>query len=253
MTATGFAEAMEAYVRASVGDYVSDTSLNQLFGGDPPNFKPWYSPKWMYEPVEGGVDRVFLGLHPAINPCFKSGQTCDKRECHHEKLDYVDDSKSTHPYSEWLDSNCWGSKGETHQTRARKVFKSLYGKSDGIAKLRFARCTNVCPMRTTSGYGIPQSVWDKWCKKLLKGLSPKTIICNGYQDSGDSPWATVTRLFHPQEIKPVCFGKSQVKLATMSFDGSIETLVMGIRYLNRSFSDDLCGALEIVANQYDIA
>lgn len=251
---SSFAEEMECEARLLVSQHVPPSVLEELFGGDVPNFKPWYSPKWMYEPIEGGVERVFLGVYPSTNREFKAGQVCDKPRCDHERLAYVNHLQSCCPYNDWLDSGCWGPHGKRHQTKARNVFKSLYGESEGVAKFRFARCTNACPMRMKGGYYIPQTVWDDWIRKLLNGLRPKTIICNGYGEDGDSPWATVNRLYQPRWIPAVTFGESMIKLAGMSFDGSDETMVIGITSLNgRYFRSNHYDALRIVATKYNIA
>ena len=251
---SSFSDEMESFIWSQVGQHVNAGAREELFGGEVPNFKPWYSPKWMYEPIEGGVDRVFLGAYPADNRKFVVGQTCNKLSCHHEQLGYVNDLPSDRPHSEWLNSGCWGTYGKRHQTKARNVFNSLYGESEGVAKFRFARCTNVRPMRTTCGYYIPQTVWDDWIRKLLNGLRPKTIICNGYGDDGDSPWATISRIYQPRWMPAVTFGESTIKLAEMTFDGSDETTVIGITSLNgRYFRGDIYDALRIVSDLHGIA
>lgn len=254
---SSFADKLEDYARFLVGKHVDPSPLDELFGGDIPNFKPWYSPKWMYEPVEGGVDRVFLGIHPSYNPNFEAGNACDKPGCDHERLEYVNYPRSSNPYNDWLDSGCWGPHGKGHQTKARRAFKSLYGDSEGINKFRFARCTNVRPFRSTGTSDIQQAIWNasqKWCKQLLNGLQPKTIICNGYQDKGMNPWATINELYKPEPKHPVCSGSAKVKLATMSFDGTYETTIIGLPHLSRShFRRDHYDALCTVATKYDIA
>ena len=253
----GFADEMEGFIRSKVAQHVDASAVEDLFGSEVPKFKPWYSPKWMYEPVEGGVNRVFLGIHPGSNPSFRAGQTCDKPGCDHEQLAYVNDLQSCCPYNDWLDSGCWGKNGEAHQTKARRVFKSLYGDSVGITKFRFARCSNVCPFRSTKTSDIPQTVWDaskKWCEKLLNRLQPKTIICNGYEDTGRSPWSTINGLYRPQLEQSVRSGNAEVKIATMSFDGTVETTIIGLPHLSSSyFRKDHYDALRIVADLHHIA
>lgn len=194
MTDKGFAEEMEGKARKFVNRLIKDGVLSEELYGDDRNFKPWYSPKWMYEPIENGVDRLFVGINPGGDPAnpdeTDAGHVCADEASHGINGEY----------NRWL-CEYWGAttksgirKPNPHQAAAWLAFEAMFGHARWEDVLIHTPTTNVCPVRTQGAGGIRDEVWESskgWFKTLLHRLKPEMIICNGNVENGKSPWAVL--------------------------------------------------------------
>ena len=209
------------------------------------NIKPWYNPRWMFEPRAKGVDRVLVGINPGGDPNQPgpaSGKPCGDQRCDHDKLSYHDCDPCCEPYNDWLDAKCWPKRGQANQKRVQSVFNSLYCEN-WKRKLVETPCFNVCPLRTAGVDGIPDCVWHQskaWFKRVIEELRPRTIICNSSAISGKSPWVVVNDLYgiSQQGKKPSQY--PDVRWGTVSGLSEDGTTVIGIK---QRPSDDLYGYL----------
>ena len=156
------------------------------------NVKPLYNPRWMFEPRDEGVKRVFVGIRPAGDPCepLEDNPSGDM-------LEYLDDCPSDRPHNQWIDGH-WGGRGPTHQSLVQRVFESLYGKGGWKRELRATPSFNVCPLRVKDYPPLCSKVYDKseaLFLDMVEGLRPQTIICNG---TGEwTPW----RALNPKNVR----------------------------------------------------
>ena len=208
------------------------------YGFDYSNIKPWYNPRWMFEPRTDRVDCVFIGINPGGKP-ERPGPTFDPARCvdtcDHDRLAYYDYALSDTPYNDWLDAKCWQGSGRTHQGRVRQVFTSLFGSEEAETTMRATPCFNVCPLRTKDTNQIPDCVWKEslhWCKKVLDQLRPRVIICDGFGENGKSPWSTMKDMYgildHQREPET---GGALLKWAPVRVSPNEITTVIGIPHL----------------------
>ena len=214
------------------------------------NIKPWYNPRWMFEPRDEGVDRVFVGINPGGDP-DKPGpdgsKLCDDQRCDHDKLTYYDCDPCYEPYNDWLDAKCWPKRGPTHQKRVRCAIDSIDDVEDVESTMRSTPSFNVCPLRTHRDDGIPDCVWHqskRWFKRVIKGLQPRTIICNGngIDANSRSPW----RVLMPKldRCKKIDLGGSQnLKLGIIANEGREPVRVIGLPPLHRYGGSELYSEL----------
>ena len=147
------------------------------------NVKPLYNPRWIFEPRDEGVRRVFVGIHPAGDPC----KPLEDNPCG-DMLEYLDECPSDRPHNQWIDGD-WGGKGPDHQDKVEEVFKALYGDDGWKRELRATPSFNVCPLRVKDYLGVCDKVWDKseaLFLKMVNALRPMTIISNG--TGARTPW-----------------------------------------------------------------
>lgn len=193
------------------------------------NVKPFYNPRWMFEPNQERVKRVFVGIHPAGDPF----RPLESNPCG-DMLVYLDDQPSEMPHNQWIDG-CWAGKGPRHQSLVKKVFKSLYGKAVWERKLRKTPSFNICPIRLPRHGSVPKPVWGdsiKLCEDIVKNLRPKTIICNGYGEKGNSPWAVIKRKFGFETRECLTErGKTVLKWGTVRGIAEGGTTVIGLPHL----------------------
>lgn len=232
---TGFAEEMERNARDFINRLIEDGVLaKDLYGGDR-NFKPWYSPPWMYEPIEGGVQRLFVGINPGGDPANQ-----DETDASHICADPGSHSINGE-YNRWL-CEYWGAmtksgtrKPNPHQTAAWLAFEAMYGADRWEDILIDTPTTNVCPLRTQWAGGIVDKVWESskgWFKMLLHRVKPATIICNG--NGGKSPWSALRELGMVEhcEFNRKVAGNAYLKRGTYASDG-VNADVIGMPMLVR--------------------
>ena len=216
------------------------------------NVKLFYNPRWMFQPRPEGVKRIFVGIHPAGDPANPM-----KDNPYGDMLEYLDEQPGDRPHNQWIDGR-WASKGRMHQQRAKQVFQSLYGTDKWETELRSTPCFNVSPIRASEADSSPQCVWDAsavLCVDILRHLRPKTIICNGFDDAGRSPWAVVKRAFGigPPPSEPVG-GTAVVKLGAVGVLADGATTVIGLPMLtSRWFKNSLFSDLRKMRVGMDIA
>lgn len=239
MTASGFAVKMEGKAEAIAVLMKACVATNWRRRVERADFaysniKPWYNPRWMFQPRPRGVERVFVGINPAGNPNTPgpvNGLQCGNGRCDHDRLSYYDAEPCDRPYNDWLDARCWPGRGPHHQKRTRRVFKNLYRKR-WEQRLRQTSCFNVCPLRTESADDIPDCVWHKsvaWFLEVLENLSPRTIICNGSGKSGKSPWAVIDNCLGIwQQHQFPDSGRAQLRWGTVKNLAEGDTTIIGI-------------------------
>lgn len=178
---TGFAEEMEAEARKFIDELKSDVYRDYR------NFKPWYSPRWMFDEMQSVSGRLLIGTNPGGDPSMPDDTTGSNYErflnspCRCNA--FLDES--------W---NCQPKGNSDLQCSVRKVFKSLYGQSDGDFQLRRTACFNVSPIRSKRANDLPKEAWEasvEWFQEVVKQLRPDTIICIGSAKSGRSPWVAL--------------------------------------------------------------
>ena len=184
---TGFAEEMESYARGFINELINEKEPGMELYGDDLNFKPWYSPRWMFDEIQSGSGRLLVGTNPGGDPAVPDDTT---------GRDYEQTLDSRYQYNAFLDES-WNHqpKGESDlQCSVRKVFKRLYGESRGDDELRRTACFNVSPIRSKRVNDLPERAWPasvKWFKEVVKPLRPNTIICIGSAKNGKSPWVAL--------------------------------------------------------------
>ena len=221
-------------------------------GFDYSNIKPWYNPRWMFEPRTDRVDCVFIGINPGgkpERPGPASARECGDDPCDHDKLSYYDQEPKEVPYNDWLDAKCWQGSGRTHQGRVRQVFTSLFGSQEAETTMRATPCFNVCPLRTRGAGEIPDCVWEQslaWFESVLGNLRPRLIICDSFAESGKSPWATLKKMYGFDQINPTIGGDpTYIKLASLRFGSLSRTPVIGLPTLtSRHFRKAIFSELE---------
>ena len=170
-----------------INKLMCDEVLNRdLYSGNR-NFKPWYSPRWMFDEMQSSSGRLLIGTNPGGDPALPDDTTGPIYE---QLLD------SPRRHNAFLDESWNGQpKGESDlQCSVRKVFKRLYGESRGDDELRRTACFNVSPIRSKRANDLPKGAWPasvKWFKEVVKQLRPHTIICIGSAKSGKSPWVAL--------------------------------------------------------------
>ena len=227
-------------------------------GFDYSNIKPWYNPRWMFEPRTDRVDCVFIGINPGGKP-QQPGPTIDPARCvdtcDHDKLAYYDDALSDTPYNDWLDAKCWQGSGRTHQGRVWQAFTSLFGSEEAETTMRATPCFNVCPLRTKGEKEIPTPVWNHslaWFECVLENLRPKLIICDSFAESGKSPWATLKKWYGFDLMNPTIGGEpTYVKLASLRIGPLSGTPVIGLPLLTgRAYRPVIFQELEELRDEF---
>ena len=212
------------------------------------NVKPLYNPRWMFEPRDEGVKRVFVGIHPAGDPYNPLADNPNG-----DMLEYLDDCPSDRPHNQWIDGD-WGGKGPDHQDKVEEVFKSLYGDDGWKRELRATPSFNVCPLRSKGAADLPKEVWDdsvEWFLRVLVHLRPMTIICNSSADSGRSPWVEIKTRFGIESVeRRPKIGTASLKWGTVSGLSAGGTLVIGV---NQRSSNAVYGYLSELSAKLDIA
>ena len=225
-------------------------------GFDYCNIKPWYNPRWMFEPRTDRVDCVFIGINPGGDPeCpgpSENPETCvstSGNRCHHDLPQYYDDSPSEVPYNDWLDARCWQGKGKLHQKRVKRVFSTLFDIENPEHVMRSTPSLNVCPLRTKGARQIPDCVWEQsltWCMTVLGNLRPRLIICDGFGESGKSTWSAFKEMYgilSPQ--KEPARGRANLKWGSIRARPLEQTTIVGVPLLTgQYFSEDLYPAIE---------
>ena len=196
-------------------------------GFDYSNIKPWYNPRWMFEPQPSGVDSVFIGINPGgkpERPGPASAPKCGDNTCSHDRQSYYDDCPSDAPYNDWLDARCWQGNGKLHQQSVKRVFSTLFDVENPENMMRSTPFFNVCPLRTEDASQIPDCVWKEslaWCKSVLDQLQPRLIICDGNTEPGKtywsmlksrSPWAMLKMEYKLERIRCEKLGKTNISL-----------------------------------------
>ena len=181
---TGFAKEMEASARGFINKLTCDKVLDRKLYSGNRNFKPWYSPRWMFDEMQSSSGRLLIGTNPGGDPSTPDVTTGPN----YEKL-----LESPCRYNAFLDEswNCLPNGESDLQCSVRKVFKILYGKSRGDDELRRTACFNVSPIRSERVSDLPDEAWSdsiKWIKEVIKQLRPHTVICIGSAENGRSPW-----------------------------------------------------------------
>lgn len=216
------------------------------------NVKLFYNPRWMFEPQREGVKRVFIGIHPAgapYNP--KADNPCG------DMLEYLDEPKSDRPHNQWIDG-CWAGNGKTHQHRVHRVFAALSVTGKWRCDLRATPSFNVSPIRTKGTDGIRESVWEasvELCADMVRQLRPKTIICDGFGETGMSPWAVIKSEFsiESSESEPRC-GRTVVKWGTVPGLADDGTTIIGLPQLTSQwFRNSLFDHLAELRTKLEIA
>ena len=204
------------------------------------DFKYWYNPRCLFQ---SPAKRVFVGINPR-----REGDSWKK-----ENLAYLNYGCEGKIHNEWIDGE-WEGDGTKHQELVQVAFEELYGKADGITKLRQTPCFNVLPLRSPDADGIPFRAWCKaidWFVEVLMHLKPKTIICNGNSEDfrgkpGKSPWAAVRSEFRAEEMDRMPYIANQGKYNEQKVavkvdrinDGGLEgTMVVGLPQLTWFGSD----------------
>ena len=214
------------------------------------NIKPWYNPRWMFGAK--GVDRVLVGINPGGNPDKPgpaNGQPCDDDKCDNDRLSYYDDDPCCEPYNDWVDAKCWQGRGRLHQERVKCVFASIYDVDvdDVEPTMRATPSFNVCPLRTNGTDGIPDCVWHqskRWFKRVIKGLQPRKIICNGNGIGANSrsPWRVmIPKLDRWKKID--LEGTQNLKLGIIANEGRKPVRVIGLPPLYRYSGSELYSEL----------
>lgn len=222
------------------------------YGFDYCNIKPWYNPRWMFEPRTDRVDCVFIGINPGgkpERPGPASARECGDDTCDHDRLAYYDDALSDTPYNDWLDAKCWQGSGRTHQGRVWQVFTSLFGSEEAETTMRATPCFNVCPLRTKDTNQIPDCVWKEslhWCKKVLDQLRPRVIICDGFGENGKSTWSAFKDMYgilDPQKEPEK--GRTRLKWGSIRDRPLRGCTIIGVPLLTgQYFSEELYPAIE---------
>ena len=197
--------------------------------------KCWYNPRCLFEQQ---ADRVFIGINPRDEPESRYG----------EDHSYLDFDCGGEVYNEWIDGN-WPGSGTDHQNKVRRVYETLYGRADWEDKLRATPSFNVCPLRTHGAQDIPERVWAEslsWCRDVLIHLRPKTIICNGSQESGKSPWAAIKSVFTISETRRTKVQTAYLKIGKINSGPLAGTDVVGLPQLTRFGNRPLMHALRDV-------
>ena len=228
------------------------------YGFDYSNIKPWYNPRWMFEPRTDRVDCVFIGINPGgkpERPGPASAPKCGDNTCSHDRQSYYDDCPSDAPYNDWLDARCWQGNGKLHQRRVWQVFTSLFGSEEAETVMRATPCFNVCPLRTKGEKEIPTHVWNRsvvWFECVLGNLLPRLIICDSFAEVGKSPWATLKKMYGFNPMNPTIGDEpTYVKLASLRVGPLSGTPVIGLPLLSgMAFRSVIIQELEALRDEF---
>lgn len=196
------------------------------------NTKPWYSPRWMFDP---STNRVLIGTNPGGEPLQPDDTTSPKvyeknLNCPKRWNAYIDEA--------WGDSS---RPGEAKMQKAvRVIFQKLYGCDPSETALRETACFNACPFRTSGGADIPVDIWRRsacWMLAVLEHVRPTTIICNGNKTSNRtyrSAWAAlILSGLEVREEEPIPVGDSyEIRFGVVAKGTLKDCRVLGLPHLS---------------------